>query len=75
MTAWKNLHFRPPILKKLEDDRVSEKILIRTTASKSVVLGYIVLRSYDDSFYHLVSRGYEEMLMVDPYYEWTEVPE
>lgn len=75
MTAWKNLHFRPPILKKLDDDRVSDKILIRTLPSKDVILGHIALRSYDDSFYHLVSRGYEEILMVDPYYEWMEVPE
>lgn len=73
--SWKNLHFRPPILKKLENDRVSDKILIRAMPSKEVILGYIALRSYDDSFYHMVSRGYEETLMVDPYYEWTEVPE
>ena len=77
MTAWKNLHFRPPILKPLKpfkDSRFSDKILIRDVPTKKVVLGYIVLRSYDDSFYHMVVSGLEETEMIDEFYEWTEVP-
>lgn len=75
MTAWKNLHFRPPILKPAGEHRASGKILIRDVPSKKVFLGRIVLRSYDDTFYHMVVPGLEETLMIDEFYEWTEVPE
>ena len=74
MSVWKNLHFRPPILKPIENGRVSDKILIRSIPGKGVSLGHIVLSPYDDSFYHMVLHGYEETMFPDTLYEWTEVP-
>lgn len=77
--SWKNLHFRPPILKTIGIDRVSEQILIRTFSPDKTYIGRIALRSNDDSFYHMIAVDvcgeFEETLDPDPYYEWTEVPE
>ena len=75
--TWKNLHFRPPIMTPIDEDRRTKyKVLIRSAGlPHTEVLGFIVLRSHDDSFYHTVANGYEETLIIDTFYEWMEVPE
>lgn len=75
MTAWKNLHFRPPLLKPYDNDRASDLILIRSVRMpKQTVLGRIILRSYDSSVFHLAATGYKEISLVGSQTEWTEVP-
>lgn len=75
--SWKNLHFRPPILKKRILDGVStDPVLIRDMNGSAVpFVGYIMLRNSDNSFYHVCGRGVMEHQAVDNLVEWTEVPE
>lgn len=75
--TWKNLHFRPPILRTPVVDGISsEPILIRDTQQdRPPFVGYIILRKSDDSFYHVCGQGCREQKVLEEFIEWTEVPE
>ena len=76
MTAWKNLHFRPPILKKLFGHRVSvDVILFRQVGSAYVFAGRLLIPDTDTNHYHILHFGNEEETVDPSQYEWTEVPE
>ena len=80
MTVWKNLHFRPPILKNRVGDGVfSQPVLFRRVLPEGrkeiPYSGYILIRDFDDSFYRVAGRGCVEHEEIDYMIEWTEVPE
>ena len=76
MSVWKNLHFRPPILKRpVVGGKASDPLLIRDLKqNRPPFVGYIILRKDDDSFYHVCGQGCKEIPVLERLIEWTEVP-
>lgn len=74
--SWKNLHFRPPILRRpVVGGKSSEYVLIRDLQqNRPPFVGYIILRK-DDNRYHVCGQGCSEQRVLGKFIEWTEVPE
>lgn len=78
MSAWKNLHFRPPILKyKILGGYASKPVLIEELNSTAVpYVGYILLKRFRPNEYRICGRGIREFAVEDPTdIAWMEVPE
>lgn len=76
MTAWKNLHFRPPILRP-EDGRCSHLVLIRwpKNLERTPMVGRFVMTPKEPSNYFFVSGSLSLLELNNFDLEWTEVLE
>lgn len=78
VAEWKNLHFRPPVLKDsiIGGGRVSDLILLRYAGvMETTYAGYLLIRKTDPNNYHICGRACKEHPVVPSQIEWMEVPE
>lgn len=75
--TWKNLHFRPPILKgRVVDGWSSDLLLIRLeNKPETTFAGYLQIRKSDPAMYYTCGRGILEHAVISSRIEWMEVPE
>ncbi len=76
VVEWKNLHFRPPILKdKVVNGVGSDKLLIRIAGlPETTETGYILILNDDSSSYQICGRGIKVHKVIPSQIEWMEVP-
>lgn len=75
--TWKNLHFRPPILKEgiIGGGRASELLLIRSKGVPDTTFaGYVLIKPMLPSEYRICGRGVIEHSVLPSQIEWMEVP-
>ena len=77
VAEWKNLHFRPPVLKDsiIGGGRVSGLILIREVGTpETTFTGFILIKPKRPNEYRICGRGCKEHPVVPSQIEWMEVP-
>lgn len=74
--TWKNLHFRPPIMKDTVVNGVSSELLLIRLEKEpfTTFAGYIQIRKTSPAEYHVCGRGIKEHVVIPSRIEWMEVP-